>query len=231
MILYIACFFQSLFQTHPQPTQSNSQFTYRVRPKVVELVDNIEVLYNHSTESIVVAKEHSLQAAHFARQEHPEASALVAATLLNNLNLFVAHNRVDKINQWVKAIWGEEVGMPILNSVQAKRFLAAIDPGYVANLSLLEQQLFIEQGGALAQDSPEYASFRKNPYFDRSLAVRRWNDQTTSCVKYALDFETFKPLLVEVAYTNLRLTYHDQEIDKVIELLEECCGCLKSGNE
>jgi phosphonate degradation associated HDIG domain protein len=67
-----------------------------------------------------------------------------------------------------------EVTRPVGLHVTAKRYLCAIQPGYVAQLSPDSVQSLVLQGGPLVGD--EVREFERRPGFREAVLLRRWDE-------------------------------------------------------
>jgi [1-hydroxy-2-(trimethylamino)ethyl]phosphonate dioxygenase len=59
--------------------------------------------------------------------------------------------------------------------VDAKRYLCAVEPEYLAKLSPSSLQSLKIQGGPFSKDPAR--DFERNPHFKDAVALRRWDDQ------------------------------------------------------
>ncbi len=64
---------------------------------------------------------------------------------------------------------------PVALHVEAKRYLCATEPDYLAALSPSSARSLSLQGGPMDED--EAAFFRRRPGADDAIAVRRWDDR------------------------------------------------------
>jgi phosphonate degradation associated HDIG domain protein len=130
--------------------------------------------------------EHSLQAAHSAELAGAGPAAISAALLhdighmLHGLDEEIAHRGQDGMHEEVAAAYlspwfGEDVTMPILLHVPAKRFLCWRDHEYLAQLSPASIRSLALQGGPM--DDEQAAGFLRNPFADAAIALRQWDDE------------------------------------------------------
>ena len=153
-------------------------------------IDHIESLFRthgHTTydgtrRESVTALEHALQCAQLAEWANAPAP-LVAAAFLHDIGHFVGpdsgDDRTDDAHE-LRALsllidaFGDNVIEPVRLHVQAKRYLAAIDPAYAAALSPASVHSLALQGGPMSAD--ERAHFDTLPFAADALALRRWDD-------------------------------------------------------
>jgi phosphonate degradation associated HDIG domain protein len=157
----------------------------------------------------VTQVDHALQCAALAEAEEAP-DALVAAALLHDYGHLIedrghlaeregmdgAHEAVgaDALAAW----FGPDVTQPIALHVAAKRYLCAVEPGYLAALSPASQLSLRLQGGPLASRDAE--AFMTLPFAEEAVRLRRWDD----CGK-ALDTDSqptlgsFRDVLLRVA--------------------------------
>jgi phosphonate degradation associated HDIG domain protein len=134
----------------------------------------------------VSQQEHALQAAWLAERQGAPPALIVAALLhdighlLHDLPEDVADQDVDTEHEslgsaWLSQYFGVEVSDPVRLHVAAKRYLCAVEPGYLDQLSAASQQSLALQGGPL--DAAAAAAFRAAPGADAAIALRRWDDE------------------------------------------------------
>lgn len=129
--------------------------------------------------------EHALQAAHFARQAG-STPALVTAALLHDVG-HLLHNLPDDARdhgvddrheelaqRWLTRFFVPEVVEPVRLHVAAKRYLCAIEPQYLQQLSEPSLVSLGLQGGPMSAD--EVAQFRTLRQAADAVALRRWDD-------------------------------------------------------
>ncbi len=134
----------------------------------------------------VTVLEHSLQAAHLARESgsgHPQ----IVAALLHDIG-HLLHQDLEVAAEHGRDTRHEEIGQqmlvthlpasvtePIRLHVTAKRYLCFADPAYLAELSpssLLSLRL---QGGPMCAE--EAVQFLEHPFAPQAIALRRWDDE------------------------------------------------------
>lgn len=129
--------------------------------------------------------EHALQTA--AQAEHDGADAdLIAASLLHDIGHLVHDLPDDAPNHgiddrhevlghdWLSRNFGPSVVEPVRLHVDAKRYLCSTDPEYLGQLSEPSVISLRLQGGPMSPE--EVAAFRLNPFHDRAVRLRRWDD-------------------------------------------------------
>ncbi len=133
----------------------------------------------------VTRASHMLQAAALA-QASGAPPALVAAALLHDVGHFTGpgtgHEPMrGRDNQhgaagadWLAQWFGPEVTDPVRLHVAAKRYLCAVEPGYLAALSPASAYTLGVQGGPM--DAGERAAFEAHPQACAALRLRRWDD-------------------------------------------------------
>lgn len=133
----------------------------------------------------VSQEEHALQAAELAEREGAP-DALVVAALLHDVGHLLegqdedlAERGVDGRHEeaahaWLSEYFGPEVTEPIRLHVAAKRYLCAVDPGYLNGLSPASRLSLELQGGPMDRD--EIAAFERNAFFKEAVRLRHWDD-------------------------------------------------------
>jgi gamma-butyrobetaine dioxygenase len=134
----------------------------------------------------VTQAAHMLQAAALA--EHAGAPpALVAAALLHDVGHFTGtvtgsdlmqgtdNRHSEQGANWLAKWFGAEVTEPVRLHVDAKRYLCAVEPGYLAKLSPASVFTLGVQGGPMATE--EAAEFAAGPFAAQACQVRRWDDE------------------------------------------------------
>jgi len=133
----------------------------------------------------VTQQEHALQAAFFAEREGATA-ALITAALLHDIGHLQHSLPDDAPNQgiddrhealgerWLVDRFGPEVIDPVAMHVEAKRYLCATDPEYLAILSPPSIQSLQLQGGPMSP--AEVRTFESRVYFRDAVRLRQWDD-------------------------------------------------------
>ncbi|MCA9177410.1 MAG: HD domain-containing protein [Planctomycetales bacterium] len=133
----------------------------------------------------VTQREHALQCALLAEQEHASPELIVAA-LLHDLGHMLHELADDAPDQGIddrhehsaaaalQALFPPEVTEPIRLHVAAKRYLCAVDPDYLAQLSQPSIVSLELQGGPMTSD--EANAFAASPHADDAVRLRRWDD-------------------------------------------------------
>lgn len=152
--------------------------------------------------------EHSLQSAHLAEQDGAPAS-LVAAALLHDYGHLIhdlpddsvdhgvdtAHE--DVAHRFLRQHFGPEVVEPVRMHVAAKRYLCAVDPLYVAELSPASVLSLRLQGGPYA--AHEVTEFDALPHARDAVRLRRYDDAAKVAGAATPSLEHFRPALEAAA--------------------------------
>ena len=129
--------------------------------------------------------EHALQAAALAEQESASPELITAALLhdvghlLHDLPDDAPDDGIDdrhesSANNYLKAIFPEDVTEPIRLHVAAKRYLCSVDAEYQAALSAPSVVSLELQGGPMSEE--EVRAFHENPFAEDAVRLRRWDD-------------------------------------------------------
>lgn len=150
----------------------------------------------------VTQAAHALQCAQLATDEGA-APELIAAALLHDIgHLFdpedIADQGIDGLHEeqgarWLEAHFPPSVTEPVRLHVPAKRYLCAVEPGYLAGLSPASVKSLALQGGPFTPD--EVAAFESNPHFAAAVRLRRWDDTAKVVGLAVAPIETYLPLL------------------------------------
>lgn len=156
----------------------------------------------------VTQLEHALQAAALARADRAD-DALVAAALLHDVGHLLHDLPADAPDRGVDdhheqsaarllaELFGPEVAEPVRLHVVAKRFLTAVDPGYMDLLSGPSITSLMLQGGPMT--AAEQELFRAHPHREAALRLRRYDDAAKVAGAATATFADYLPLLARVA--------------------------------
>ncbi|MDX6327270.1 MAG: hypothetical protein QOK15_3624 [Nocardioidaceae bacterium] len=145
--------------------------------------------------------QHMLQTASRARRSGAPR-ALVVAALVHDVGHFTGavsgralmqgtDNHHDEVAAaWLGQWFDEDVTEPVRLHVQAKRYLCAVDAGYVDRLSDASRHTMSVQGGPMAPE--EVGAFASNGYADDATQLRRFDDQGKDPGVAELSLEDFR---------------------------------------
>jgi gamma-butyrobetaine dioxygenase len=148
--------------------------------------------------------EHMLQAASAAEHEGA-APRLVAAALLHDYGHFIhdlpedaAEHGIDTRHEevahaFLSEHFGPEVAEPIRLHVAAKRYLCAVEPAYLDQLSAASVHSLELQGGPFSPE--EAAAFARSPYAEDAVRLRRWDDVGKIAGLATPELEHYRPVL------------------------------------
>jgi phosphonate degradation associated HDIG domain protein len=157
--------------------------------------------YGHEA---VSQQEHAFQTASLAVAAGASA-ALVTAALLHDLGHLLhdlpddAPDRgVDDRHEELAASWlatrfGDDVVEPVRLYVAAKRYLCAVEPAYLQQLSPPSVLSLALQGGPMTDE--EVRQFRKSPHFEAAVALRRWDDTAKDPDAFVPGLEAYVPII------------------------------------
>jgi gamma-butyrobetaine dioxygenase len=103
---------------------------------------------------------------------------------------------------WLARWFGPGVTEPVRLHVAAKRYLCAVEPGYLAALSPASAYTLRIQGGPMSR--AETAVFEGNPWCTAALRVRRWDDAAKDPAATVPAFGYYRPLLRQLARQRAR---------------------------
>ena len=152
----------------------------------------------------VTQASHMLQAAALA-QACAAPPPLVAAALLHDVGHFTSaitgqdlmrgtdnHHSAAGAD-WLAQWFGDEVTGPVRLHVAAKRYLCAVEPGYLAALSPASVYTLGLQGGPM--NAAERAEFEAHPQAGAALRLRRWDDAAKDPAACPPAFGYYKSML------------------------------------
>jgi len=149
--------------------------------------------------------DHALQTARHARLDGA-APALVTAALLHDIGHLLQRlgegaadrgldDRHERIGaRYLAGAFGAAVTEPVLWHVEAKRYLAAFEPGYLQRLSPASVQSLALQGGPMTAGEAE--TFLQRPAAADALRLRRY-DEMGKVVGVEIDsLDAYRPILL-----------------------------------
>ena len=152
----------------------------------------------------VSMRAHALQAAMLAEKAHAGPALIVAALLhdighlLHELPEDIADRGIDTEHESIASAWLSQyfpppVSEPVRLHVAAKRYLCAVESGYLAALSPASVQSLALQGGPMS--SAETERFASEPYWKDSVRLRRWDDLAKRPGQTTPDFAHYRGLI------------------------------------
>lgn len=179
-----------------------------IRPQTIEEIERLYaarggLAYGEG----VTQTEHALQCAVLAEAAGSGPSLVLAALLHDIGHLFedeaaavgadTDHRHEIAGAQALKALFDEAVRTPIALHVAAKRYLCAIEPGYLEALSPASQASLVLQGGPF--DRADVLAFERRPYWRDAVALRRFDDEGKRVDRCGRVFADFLPLMRTLA--------------------------------
>jgi phosphonate degradation associated HDIG domain protein len=152
----------------------------------------------------VTQREHGLQAAACALRDGADDPLVVAALLhdlghmLHDLPDDAPDEGIDDAHEVTAARrlapwFGPEVTEPIRLHVDAKRYLTAVEPGYMALLSEPSITSLMLQGGPM--DASAQEEFRRHPHWEAAVKLRRWDEEAKVPGAETPTVDEFVPLI------------------------------------
>jgi phosphonate degradation associated HDIG domain protein len=155
----------------------------------------------------VTQSQHALQCAARAAAEGASESLVVAALLHDYGHLAEALEDVDRPMADARhemagaallgALFGPAVTRPIALHVAAKRYLCAVEPGYLEALSPASVHSLALQGGPFTVD--EAAGFERLEGFRDAVRLRRCDDLGKAADAATPHFEAYAPMMRRLA--------------------------------
>ena len=174
------------------------------------MVDQIIDLINEHGQGLyfgeqVTEAEHALQCAYLAEQAGAPPNLIAAALLhdighlLHGLGEDVAEQGIDAKHEdegaaWLSGHFDPEIVDCVGLHVDAKRYLTAVQPGYLEDLSEASKLSLKLQGGPFTpEEVKEFES--REPHYKAALQVRLWDDQAKIVGLEAPPAEHYRALL------------------------------------
>lgn len=155
----------------------------------------------------VTQLEHALQCAELAR-EHNATDELITACLLHDIG-HLLHDLPDDASdlgiddvheglaaKFLETNFKQSVVEPVKLHVAAKRYLCAVEPGYLATLSEPSIVSLKFQGGVMSE--AEVETFKKNEFYQDAIILRKWDDLAKDADLVSPLLETFIPSIENV---------------------------------
>jgi phosphonate degradation associated HDIG domain protein len=162
----------------------------------------------------VTLAEHMLQAADAAEKDGAEDDLVVAALLhdfghlLHHLPENVAEQGIDTRHEdlgfhFLSQYFGDAVVQPIHLHVAAKRYLCAVDPAYLSQLSDASSLSLQLQGGPFTPEEAD--AFARLPHAEAAVRLRVYDDEAKIVGAVTPDLAHFRPVLERVLEGNGRV--------------------------
>ena len=147
--------------------------------------------------------EHALQCASLAESQGA-GSALIAAALLHDIGHLLhereraAEEGIDELHEaggarFLRQWFGEDVTLPVVRHVAAKRYLCGVEPEYFCGLSAGSKRSLQLQGGPF--DAEAASAFIASPGAAGAVLLRRWDDKAKIRGFETPTLESFRPHL------------------------------------
>jgi len=158
--------------------------------------------------------EHMSQSAQLAMQEGYDDEVILAAFFHDIGHICVTHSEAGKNMGGYGMKRHEQIGADFLrargfservaqlveNHVQAKRYLTFQDPDYYHQLSEASKKTLEYQGGVMTEE--EAKTFEKDPLFEVSIRMRRWDELAKEINIPLLDTHELKARAIRVLAKN-----------------------------
>jgi len=156
--------------------------------------------------------QHALQVAELARRNGC-TSELIAASLLHDIGQFIddAGNAAEALGidarheiigaRFLEAQFPARVSEPVRLHVAAKRYLCAVEPVYLANLSHASRLSLKYQGGPMTLE--EARAFEAEPLYADAVTLRRFDDTGKQPDWHPPDLASYRTLLESLLISHL----------------------------
>lgn len=147
--------------------------------------------------------DHALQCAALAVADGADDALVVAALVHDVGHLLAGHDPDADLRheaagaRHLRPIFGAAVAAPVAAHVDAKRYLCATDPGYLAGLSAASRHSLELQGGPM--DEEEQRRFLARQRAGDAIRLRRWDDLAKVPDAAVPALEHYEPVLRRVA--------------------------------
>ena len=175
---------------------------------IESIVDEIFDLYQKYGDADYIGEpvsqlEHMSQAAQLAIEEGCDDEVVLAAFFHDIGHICASHYSEEKMAGYgvrrheqigaeflLERGFSSRVARLVENHVQAKRYLTYKYPGYYENLSEASKKTLEFQGGRM--NTLEASEFERDPLFDLSVRMRRWDELAKEVNTPLLDLELLK---------------------------------------
>lgn len=196
-----------------------------MKPEIFEVLDDVFGLYEKFGDADYIGEpvsqiEHMSQAAQLAMEEGYDDEVVVAAFFHDIGHICVMQNEANsmdgygvKSHEKVGADFLRQKGFPervaklVENHVQAKRYLTFKYPEYFLSLSEASKKTLEFQGGVM--DVKEAEAFEKDPLFETSIRMRKWDELAKETDMALVNLEEMKSkarqILLEQQLSNVNV--------------------------
>ena len=153
-----------------------------MHPFIQQLIDLYDAEGHHTYGEGINQIEHAVQCAELAKRQG-ESAELITAALLHDVGHLMATTDIAFGNYKHDSIGAEylaphfpaAVTEPIRLHAEAKRYLCAVEKGYLEDLSEASLDSLHHQGGLMNEE--EQAEFLKEAFAEDAIKLRRWDDE------------------------------------------------------
>lgn len=153
-----------------------------MHPFIQQIIDLYEAEGHHTYGEGINQTEHGVQCAELALRAG-ESAELVTAALLHDVGHLMATTDIafgnykhDSIGaEYLAPYFPPSVTEPIRLHAEAKRYLCAVEKGYLEGLSAASLDSLHHQGGLMNEE--EQQAFLQEEYAEDAIKLRRWDDE------------------------------------------------------
>ncbi len=153
-----------------------------MHPFIQQIIELFDAEGHHTYGEGINQTEHAVQCAELAIRDGGSAE-LITSALLHDIGHLMATTDIafgnykhDSIGaDFLAPYFPAEVTEPIRLHAQAKRYLCAVEPGYLEDLSAASLDSLHHQGGLMNEE--EQQAFRQERFFEDAIKLRRWDDE------------------------------------------------------
>lgn len=147
--------------------------------------------------------EHMVQCANLAAKETTDEEIILAAFLhdvghlldTKQLESFDGKNHAFIGAKFVQSKgFSTRIVVLIQNHIEAKRYLALVDPLYYQDLSELSKQNLAAQGGRMT--TAEAMTFEESPYYEWNVKMRKWFEADKTAIVLEKDLEKYQAMML-----------------------------------